>query len=280
MVMTMPINSRTRLFVLLGDPVAHSLSPQMHSAAFNQVGFNGVYVALRVTDAAGAVAGLRSLGVAGASVTIPHKRDVIEELDEVDPTAAAIGAVNTIVNVDGRLSGHNTDGVGAVRALQKKCSLAGKRVAVIGAGGTARAVAYTAKAQGAGVTIVNRTAARGEALAQALGADFQALADFKGRDIDVLINTTSVGMHPDRDAMVIDEALLNARMVVMDVVYNPLHTRLLRCARQKGCQTVDGLAMFVEQGASQFELWTGQKAPLEVMDRVAREAMAGLEGAR
>jgi shikimate dehydrogenase len=252
----------------------------MHSAAFNQVGFNGVYVALRVTDAAGAVAGLRSLGVAGASVTIPHKRAVIEELDEVDPTAAAIGAVNTIVNVDGRLSGHNTDGVGAVRALQKKCSLAGKRVAVIGAGGTARAVAHTAKAQGAGVTIVNRTAARGEALAQVLGADFQALADFKGRDIDVLINTTSVGMHPARDAMVIDEALLNARMVVMDVVYNPLHTRLLRCARQKGCQTVDGLAMFVEQGASQFELWTGQKAPLEVMDRVAREAMAGLEGAR
>lgn len=280
MVTTMPIDSRTRLFVLLGDPVAHSLSPQMHSAAFNQVGFNGVYVALRVTDAAGAVAGLRSLGVAGASVTIPHKRAVIEELDEVDPTAAAIGAVNTIVNVDGHLSGHNTDGVGAVRALQKKCSLAGKRVAVIGAGGTARAVGYTAKAQGAGVTIVNRTAARGEALAQVLGADFQALADFKGRDIDVLINTTSVGMHPDRDAMVIDEALLNARMVVMDVVYNPLHTRLLRCARQKGCQTVDGLAMFVEQGASQFELWTGQKAPLEVMDRVAREAMAGLEGAR
>lgn len=270
----MPIDSRSRLYALLGDPVAHSLSPQMHTAAFNQAGYNGVYVALRVTDVGAAVAGMRALGVAGASVTIPHKTAVIELLDEVDPTALAIGAVNTIVNAGGRLCGYNTDGIGAMRALQEKCTLADKRVAVIGAGGAARAVGYMAVAQGARVVIVNRTVSRGEALADAVGGDFEVLEGFSGHDVDVLINTTSVGMHPATEEMVVDESLLAAHMVVMDVVYNPVSTHLLRSAQRKGCQTIDGVTMFVQQGAAQFELWTGQKAPIELMDRVVRDALA------
>jgi shikimate dehydrogenase len=247
----------------------------MHNTAFDRAGHNGIYVALRVTDAAAAVTGLRALGLAGASVTIPHKSAVIDHLDYVDPTAAAIGAVNTIVNDSGRLCGFNTDGVGAVCALREKCVLAGKRVAVIGAGGAARAVGYTVKSEGAQVVIVNRTASRGETLARALAVDFKPLQTFSGDGIDVLINTTSVGMHPAIDETVVDEAQLDASMVVMDVVYNPLHTRLLRRAQQMGCRTVDGVAMFVQQGAAQFALWTGQKAPIEMMDRVVRDALSG-----
>ena len=259
------IDSRTALYAVLGDPVVHSLSPVMHNAAFDQTGHNAVYVALRVTDPAGAVAAIRTLGIVGASVTTPHKTAVIDHLDQLDSATEAIGAVNTIVNQKGKLIGYNTDGLGAVYALTAKTSLKYKRVTVIGAGGAARAIGYAMAKQDARVTIANRSAVRGQTLAKELQADFLPLGELSGDSCDVLINCTPVGMYPDTDAIPIDVAVLRSDMVVMDAVYNPLVTRLLRKAGGTGCVTVSGVDMFVHQGALQFELWTGRSAPMDVM---------------
>ena len=259
------IDSRTALYVVLGDPVAHSLSPVMHNAAFDLTGCNAVYVALRVTDPAGAVAAIRTLSIAGASVTIPHKTTVIDYLDQLDPAAETIGAVNTIVNQDGILIGYNTDGSGAVRALTEKTSLKRKCVTVIGAGGAARAIGYAVAEQGARVTIANRSTMPGQALSRELQVGFIPLKEFTGDSCDVLINTTPVGMHPDIDDTPIDDSVLRSDMVVMDAVYNPLVTRLLQSAGRTGCVTVSGADMFVYQGAAQFELWTEKPAPVNVM---------------
>lgn len=267
------IDSQTALYVVLGDPVAHSLSPVMHNAAFDLTGCNAVYVALRVTDPAGAVAAIRTLSIAGASVTIPHKTTVIDYLDQLDPAAETIGAVNTIVNQDGKLIGYNTDGSGAVRALTEKTSLKRKCVTVIGAGGAARAIGYAVAEQGARVTIANRSTARGQSLARDLQAGFMPLKEFTGDSCDVLINTSPVGMHPDIDATPIDEAVLRPDMVVMDAVYNPLVTRLLQSAGRTGCVTVSGADMFVYQGAAQFELWTEKPAPVNVMRMAVLSAL-------
>ncbi len=267
------IDSRTALYVVLGDPVAHSLSPVMHNAAFDLTGCNAVYVALRVTDPAGAVAAIRTLSIAGASVTIPHKTTVIDYLDQLDPAAEAIGAVNTIVNQNGKLIGYNTDGLGAVYALAEKTSPRNKRVTVIGAGGAARAIGYAVAEQGARVTIANRSTMPGQALARELQVGFIPLKEFTGDSCDVLINTSPVGMNPDIDATPIDEAVLRPDMVVMDAVYNPLVTRLLQAAGCTGCVTVSGVEMFVYQGATQFELWTGRQAPVDMMRSAVLSAL-------
>ena len=267
------INACTALYAVLGNPVSHSLSPVMHNAAFRQAGYNGVYVALKVTDPETAVSSLKALGIAGASVTIPFKTDVIAYLDRLDPVAAAIGAVNTIVNRDGCLTGYNTDGSGAVRALAARVPLKNTRVAVVGAGGAAHAVSYALIREGAHLVIANRSAARGELLAKRLAVDFVPLGDFGGGRYDVLINTTPVGMFPDMDAMPVDRAVLRPGMVVMDIVYNPLTTRLLRMARRIGCRAVNGVEMFVYQGAAQFEKWTRMPAPVEVMRSVVTTAL-------
>jgi len=259
------IDSKTALYTVIGDPVVHSLSPVMHNTAFAHTDHNGVYVALRVTDPVGALAGIRTLGIAGASVTIPHKTAVVDHLDQLDPAVEVIGAVNTIVNQNGKLIGYNTDGAGAVCALTAKTSLKYKRVTVIGAGGAARAIGYAAVEQGAWITIANRSTVRGQALAEDLQAGFLPLKEFTGDSCDVLINTTPVGMHPDTDATPIDDSVLRPDMVVMDAVYNPLVTRLLRTADRTGCVTDSGADMFVYQGAAQFELWTGRPAPVDVM---------------
>lgn len=267
------IDSDTVLYAVLGNPVAHSLSPLMHNAAFTRTGHNSVYVALKVTDPATAVSGIRALGVAGASVTIPFKTAVIDQLDQLDPVAAVIGAVNTIVNRDGSLVGYNTDGSGAARALTEKTSVKDKYIAVIGAGGAAHAIGYAMIRKGARVVIVNRGMARGESLAGNLHADFIPLNDFTGDYCEVLINTTPVGMVPDIDAIPIDESVLRPDMIVMDAVYNPLTTRLLQMARRIGCVIVSGVDMFVYQGAAQFELWTHTPAPVEEMRSVVMAAL-------
>lgn len=267
------IDTQTRLFALFGDPVAHSLSPRMHTRAFQEVGYNGVYVAIQVTDLAGAVRGLRAFNMGGASVTIPHKIAVMDFLDEISSEAQAIGAVNTIVNKNGRLIGFNTDSTGAVEALRTQTMISGHRVALVGAGGAARAIAYGIVRAGGHLTIYNRTAERAQALAVDLKADWGKLADLAADAPEILINATSLGMHPRADAMPVDPAWLSPDMVVMDTVYNPLETALLREARARGCRTVSGDGMFIHQGALQFEHWTGRPAPLEVMRQVVVEAL-------
>jgi shikimate dehydrogenase len=179
--------------------------------------------------------------------------------------AMEIGAVNTVINRDGRLTGDNTDGLGAVSALAAQTAITDRRVAVIGAGGAARAIAFAIRSSGGALTVVNRSVKRGEALAAAVNAEFIPLAEFAGNGYDILVNTTSVGMKPDTDAMATDPARFEPEAVVMDIVYNPLETRWLRAAKKRGCTVVDGLSMFVNQGALQFEIWTGRPAPRAAM---------------
>ncbi len=253
------------LFAVVGNPVSHSLSPIMHNHAFSAIGCNGLYIPLEADDIQTAIYGLKSLNFKGASITIPHKESVIDYLDELDDAARRIKAVNTLVNSDGRLIGYNTDGFGAMRALSEKIDIAGKDVAIIGAGGAARAIGFGIKAQGGRIIIVNRSIPRGEQLAHELDGGFMPLSEVEKLDCDILINTTPIGMTPNVDDMCLPKTMLQNNMVVMDIIYTPLKTKLLREAEKIGCACIDGLSMFVYQGAQQFNLWTGQEAPVDIM---------------
>jgi len=267
------IDSDTILFAVLGDPVSHSLGPLMHNTAFSELGYNGAYLAFRVKDIGKAIVGIKALGIKGASITIPHKVSVMDFLDELDDTAEKIGAVNTIMNRKGVLTGYNSDGLGVVKALIEKTTIKDKHVVILGAGGAARAIGFAIISEGGRVTVINRTPIKGEELARDLGADFQPISKLNKTACHILINTTPVGMMPDIDVMPVRKQDLDKTMVVMDVVYNPLKTRLLRAAEHIGCQTIDGVSMFVHQGAFQLELWTGMKAPVEIMKKAALNAL-------
>jgi shikimate dehydrogenase len=263
------INGATQVYGILGRPVAHSLSPAMHNAAFRKVGLNAVYVAFPVADLAQAVAGLRGLQIPGVSVTIPLKEDIIPLLDEIDPRAEKIGAVNTVVNRDGQLTGYNTDWQGALLALTEKTEIAGQRVLILGAGGAAKAIAFAVQEQGGQVAITDVDLAKALALSRKLWVEVVAPDHLEDYPADILINATPVGMAPRSGHIPLDPALLGRFGVVMDIVYKPLQTRLLQEASARGCQVIDGLRMLIHQGAAQFELWTGRPAPLEVMARAA-----------
>ena len=272
------IDAHTGLYAVFGDPVGHSLSPAMHNRAFKATGQNGVYVALRVQDIEAAVAAVRSLSIRGVSITVPHKTAVIPFLDHMDATARAIGAVNTIVNKDGQLYGYNTDAPAAVQALKDMVSLTGRKAAILGAGGAARAVGFGLAVEKVPIVVVNRTRSRGKELAERLGAGFEAIEAFKPTDGTILINTTPVGMWPHVDAVPIPPDHLRPGMMVMDIIYNPLESRLLREAAAKGCPTLNGIPMFVYQGAMQFKLWTEREAPLSVMMQSVTDALTAPAG--
>jgi shikimate dehydrogenase len=259
------INGTTRVYGILGRPVAHSLSPAMHNAAFRESGLPAVYVAFPVADLAQAVAGLRGLQIRGASVTIPLKEDIIPLLDEIDPQAANIGAVNTVVNRDGRLVGYNTDWLGALRALEEKTEIAGKRVLILGAGGASRAIAFGILEKGGQVAITDLEKDKALALSRHLWVEVVAPDYLSQYPADILINATPVGMEPKSGDIPIDPELLPRFQVVMDIVYKPLTTRLLQEAGARGCQIIDGLRMLIHQATEQFTLWTGRPAPLEIM---------------
>jgi shikimate dehydrogenase len=259
------INGETQVYGILGRPVAHSLSPVMHNAAFRELGLNAVYVAFPVMDLANAVAGLKGLNIRGASVTIPFKEDIIPLLPELDPQAAKIGAVNTVVNVDGRLVGYNTDWLGALKALEEKTDLAGKRVLILGAGGASRAIAFGIMEKGGQVAITDIEKDKALLLSRQLWVEVVA-PDYVGQyPADILINATPVGMEPRSRDIPIDPDLLARFQVVMDIVYKPLETKLLQEAGARGCQVIDGLRMLIHQATEQFTLWTGQPAPLKIM---------------
>ncbi len=261
------------VFAVFGDPVAHSLSPVMHTSAFLHAGLDNYYLAIRVSSIADAMQAVRALDIRGVSITLPHKIGVMACLDELDDMAQRIGAVNTIVNRAGRLYGYNSDWQGAAAALAEKTAINGRQVAVIGAGGAARAVAFGIRKKGGQVTILNRSRQRGEKLAAELDAEFMPLQEVKKLACEIVINATSVGMTPHQDASPIAPSALQKEMVVMDVVYTPMKTRLLAAAEALGCTTIDGLGMFVYQGAAQFELWTGTEAPVDIMRRAVRETL-------
>lgn len=264
------------LLGVMGDPIAQSKSPLMHGAALKALGIPGAYVPLHIAPArlGDAVQAIRTLGFRGVNVTIPHKVAVMEYLDKLDASAVDIGAVNTIVNDKGVLTGFNTDGIGYVRSLKAEAApeLAGKRVLVIGAGGAARGiVSALLQEQPASILIANRGEDRAHQLAERF-KDKGTIAGIGMNEVpgviggmDVVINTTSVGMFPHMEEMPIDPDWLQEGMIVSDLIYNPLYTRLLTESLKRGCSIHGGLGMFVYQGAYALEYWTGLTAPVEIM---------------
>jgi len=273
----MIINQRTKLYGVVGYPIAHSLSPVMHNAAFSERDLNAVYLAFETRDIEDCLKGIKGLGIRGMSVTMPHKSVVIPFLDEVDGLAKRLGAVNTIVNNKGRLIGYNTDAVGALKALEEKTELSGKTCLIIGAGGAARAIGLILKENGIELKVANRSAEPGRALARSLACPFIPLDHLEKTSTDILIHTTPVGMTPKKDHCLVPEHTLKKGMVVMDIVYNPIETRLLTMAMSRGCLTINGLGMFIHQGAEQFRLWTGLEAPVDAMTRAVEQALMKTE---
>jgi shikimate dehydrogenase len=270
------VDSHTVLYGVIGDPVRHSKSPIMLNRAFRERGINGSYAAFHVTpnQLEQALAGVRGLGFRGLNVTIPHKIEVMAFLDEVHEGARAAGAVNTVVNENGRLIGYNTDGIGYVRSLKEEVEsdLTGKTIVVLGAGGSARGILWALAQENPGaIMIANRTEEKAKELAASFSMELHisVIPWNTLREVcmvaDVVINTTSVGMSPHIDAVPIDTTWLKSGSVVSDLIYNPLKTAFLQQAEQRGCRIHGGLGMFIYQGAYAFEYWTGQPAPVEVM---------------
>jgi 3-dehydroquinate dehydratase/shikimate dehydrogenase len=322
------INRQTAIYGVIANPVAHSMSPAIHNAAFAAKAIDAVYLPFKVEKVVEFIKAFRALDVQGYSVTIPHKEAALRAVDEVDPFVHEIGALNTIVNRGGRLYGFNTDWQAAITAIEKvmlgatgclqpvpstsgaasspplplapsvggtAClqavsgssptvsPLKGKRVALLGAGGTARAIAYGLRHRGASMCILNRTVERAEQLARDVGCQWGPLGHLGRLEYDVLVNTTSIGMHPKVDespapAELLRHALSRVEgkgLVVFDAVYNPPVTRLLREAAAAGCLTASGVDMFVNQAVAQFEMWTGQPAPVQVMRETILQRLTG-----
>jgi len=276
------ISGKTRVCGVIGDPIEHTLSPIMHNAAFKALKLDFAFLAFKVkaADVEKAVSGMRALGIHGLNVTMPHKSAVINYLDEVDQAAKAIGSVNTILNKDGRLFGFNTDGVGALQALRENgVEPRGKKVLLLGAGGAARAIAYTLAREADELVILNRTAKQAAELANLLKQTFdrKVVADALSpnaikdtlQDSDLLINATSVGMKPNANKTPVAFEWLRPDLAVMDIVYNPVETKLAKDAKAAGAKVVSGFEMLIYQGAASFEIWTGHSAPVEVMRHAA-----------
>ena len=276
------IDAKTRLCALIGNPVEHSLSPAIHNAAFEHLGLNYVYLAFQVEDLEGAIRGIRALtGIRGVSVTIPHKVAVLPYLDDLEPTARNIGAVNTIVSDHGTLTGYNTDASGALAALRASGGpVNGARVLMLGSGGAARAIAFVlcmeAKVSALTIlavidqernTLVRDLHEKTGSVVSGLPLTPETLARHIP-DAQVLIHCTPVGMSPNVGESCVPASLLTSHLTVMDIVYNPIETRLLAEARQAGCRTVRGIEMFLLQAVGQFKLWTQHPAPVEVMRSV------------
>jgi len=283
----MPANFKAELVACLGQPVAENPTGAMQEAAFHALGLNWRYLTIEVPPAklCDAIMGVRAFGMQGINLTIPHKVAVIEYLDEIAPDAAIIGAVNTVRRSDNRLIGENTDGKGFLRGVRADAGVdpKGKRVVILGAGGAARAIVTELALAGASdVLVLNRSASRGEQMVADVLSKTNApirFAQWLGTyavpgDTDILVNATSIGLYPDVDSMppvTLDSA--HPGMLVCDVVFNPPETLLIRAARRRGLAVLDGLAMLVYQGVIGFELWTGQKAPEEVMKDALRRAL-------
>lgn len=281
------ITSETKLYALIGYPVGHSLSPVMQNAALEKAGVDAVYLALKISPPMlrSAVTGFRAVGLAGFNVTIPHKVAVMRFLDGLDSSAANLGAVNTVTNREGRLIGHNTDGAGALAALQGAgVDPKGLNAVILGAGGAARAIAFSLAPKVESLIILNRTGTK----ASRLGKDVEKVAEAKVKGMrltpenlqeslasaDLMVNATSVGMSPRTEESLVERCFLHSDLAVFDIVYNPLRTQLIRDAETMGARTVGGLSMLVHQGALAFELWTRKKAPIQVM-REALERQIG-----
>lgn len=275
-----------KLYGVIGCPIHHSLSPLMHNDAFQQLGIDAHYHAFHVEkeDLQDAIKGLKALGISGVNVTIPHKTAVIPFLDEIDEMATRIGAVNTIVNENGRLIGYNTDGPGFVRSLveETKTDIRGKRILLIGAGGAARGIYFAlAHAQAERIDICNRTKSNAERLIESSDVSIASAAysleeaEERLAEYEIVVNTTSVGLYPDVEAMPLSLNNMRENTIATDIIYNPLETKWLKEARRKGAIVQNGVGMFVYQGALAFEKWTGIFPDVERMRQIVVQQLGG-----
>ena len=282
----MKITGKTAVYGIIGYPVKHSLSPLMQTAAFKELSLDAVYVPFEVKpeNLKEAVLGLKALSVKGFNITVPHKERVIEHLDFLSEDAEFLGAVNTVKEEEGKLIGYNTDGEGFIRSLKEEgVEVEGKKVLMFGAGGAAKAVGYALLKAGAKfLNVVNRNFQRAKALGELLGKRGNVLiyplkentVEVLLKEADVIVNTTSVGMK-EGDPYLFDYSKIPKGITVVDIIYNPPETPLLKAAKEKGCKVINGLGMLVHQGAVAFEIWTGKRAPISKMKKVLKEELYG-----
>lgn len=272
------MSTKAALCLVIGDPVAHSLSPAIHNAAYKALGIDSRfrYEARRVKPAelAGFMKEVRGKGIHGVSCTTPHKVAVMEYMDEIDPVATGIGSVNTVVNDGGRLKGYNTDWLGVVNPLEKIAPLKGKKVALLGAGGAARSIAYGLTNKGAHLTIFNRTVEYARGLAGEFGCDSAPLENPKAvKSADIIVNATSVGMAPNGADTPLPKEYISKGQIVFDSIYSPHETRLLKEAAARGARVIRGTEMLLGQAEEQFRLYTGYDAPEDAMRRALEQSL-------
>jgi shikimate dehydrogenase len=270
------VNAGTEIYCIFGNPVKHSLSPAMQNAAFKALGINAVFTAFEVDNIKYAISAMKALDIRGASVTIPFKIQSIKYVDKLDPLARDIGSINTLHNDNGKIYGYNTDGLGALEALlENDVKIKSSHILLIGNGGSARAIAIALLSKGANVTVAGRNTKKilklvndikkkqkniGYILINKINIEYM-------NNIDIIINTTPVGMTPNVNKMPIEPELILKKHIVFDIVYSPHLTKLLKTSKTKGCKIIHGIEMLVNQGAKQFEIWTGKKAPISAMEK-------------
>jgi 3-dehydroquinate dehydratase / shikimate dehydrogenase len=273
------VNAKTRVHGVIGDPIGHSLSPHMHNAGFDAAGINAVYLPFLVKDLRDFLGSVASLGIEGFSVTLPHKTRIMRYLDDCDPVAKEIGAVNTVaINRKGKLRGYNTDYLGIIRALESHMTLSKSRALIFGAGGAARSTAFALACKGAVVRICARRQSEARKLAELVKGQPVPRSALRREKFDLIVNATPVGMHPRADHTPLAADELNAS-VVFDLVYRPRRTKLLEIAEGRGIRTVSGVEMFLAQGLAQWEIWMGKKPPVQAMRRAVETALESEERA-
>lgn len=287
--MKMEINAKTKMFAVIGDPIEHSISPEMHNAVFDKLGMNCTYVAFNVMseDLGDAIKGFKAMGFGGVNVTIPHKLAVMDSIDDLSEEARIIGAVNTLEFKDNKIIGHNTDGIGALSALMEGgADPKGKRVVLLGSGGAARAIAVTIAVRGEIESLTILGVVEDELKKLVDDITKATSANVKGqmmtdetkaeaiKEADILIHATPIGMHPKVDDTLVPSDLFMSEIAVMDIVYNPQRTRLLKEAEKAGCNTIEGIGMFVGQGAEAERIWLGIDPPVDIMRRVVLESLS------
>jgi len=268
----------TKIYGVLGHPVEHSLSPAMHNAAYKALGIDAEYVRFDIPpddpeDLANFCYETDLNHVAGFSVTMPYKEAVMDYMDSIDVLAQAISSVNTVKNHESNREGYNTDAMGAIKALQEKTDIKGKKALVLGAGGAARAIIFSLKSAGADVAIFNRTPEKAEALAEKFGVETIGFRDIKEAAFDIIVNSTPIGMFPHIEQSLLTAEQIRKGAVVMDIITHPRETQLLKEAKKAGAETVSGERMLLHQAVGQFEIWFKKPAPFETMEKALYEEL-------
>jgi shikimate dehydrogenase len=280
------INGYTKVLCIIGHPVEHSMSPVMYNAALQELGLNFIYLAYDVNpnQLKEAISGFKALGIRGFNLTIPHKETIIKYLDKIDPLAKKIGAINTVKNEDGYLIGRNTDALGAKKGLlDAGCEIKGKKILILGAGGTAKAISFILAEDADKIIIANRTEKRAIELVKNLKKNIDLKIEGKINSekvlreeiskAEILINTTPIGMFPKINQSLVLKNILHSDLFVFDVIYNPLETQLIKDAKEIGCKTLSGLDMLVNQGSLAFEWWTNKKPNVNLMKKKVIEIL-------